>query len=204
MSSPLTETSESILTFWFGTSHDDATTAKAQASLWWSKNEHTDQEIHRRFESSTEAMGRGELDHWAESPRGLLAMVLLVDQFPRNMYRNLPEAFAFDTLALRWTLHALERGMDNHLRPIERVFLYLPLEHSESRADQQRSVFLFEQLLKDVPAEHKEVFSGFLDYAIRHRDVIDRFGRFPHRNRILARESTAEEVAFLKEPGSSF
>ena len=200
----MTETSESILAFWFGDSEDDAVTAKAQTKLWWSKDEHTDQEIRRRFESSTEAMSRGELDAWAESPRGLLAMVLLVDQFPRNMYRNLPESFGFDTLALRWTLHALERGMDNHLRPIERVFLYLPLEHSESNADQQRSVFLFEQLLRDVPENQKEIFAGFLDYAIRHRDVIARFGRFPHRNRILERESTPEEIAFLKEPGSSF
>lgn len=200
----LTETPESILAFWFGHNDDDATTAQAQGKLWWSKNDHTDQEIHRRFESSTEAMGRGELDDWAATPHGLLAMVLLVDQFPRNMYRNLPESFAFDTLALRWALHALERGMDNHLRLIERVFLYLPLEHSESLADQQRAVFLFEQLLRDVPAAQKEVFAGFLDYAIRHRDVIARFGRFPHRNRILGRESTPEEVAFLKEPGSSF
>lgn len=200
----MTETSESILAFWFGHHDDDAATAKAQAKLWWSKDEKTDQEIHRRFESSTEAMGRGELDDWAATPHGLLAMVLLVDQFPRNMYRSLPESFAFDTLALRWSLHALERGMDNHLRPIERVFLYLPLEHAESRAEQDRSVFLFEQLARDVPAEQKEVFAGFLDYAIRHREVIARFGRFPHRNKILGRESTPEEIEFLQQPGSSF
>lgn len=200
----MTETSESILAFWFGNSKDDAVTASEQTKLWWSKDERTDQEIRRRFESSTEAMGRGDLDDWAATPHGLLAMVLLVDQFPRNMYRNLPESFAFDTLALRWSLHALERGMDNRLRPIERVFLYLPLEHSESLADQQRAVFLFEQLLREVPAEQHDVFAGFLDYAIRHRDVIARFGRFPHRNRILERESTPEEVAFLEEPGSSF
>lgn len=200
----MTETSESILAFWFGTGKDDAAVAKAQEKLWWAKDEHTDQEIHRRFESSTEALGRGEIDDWAATPRGLLAMVLLADQFPRNMYRGLPESFAFDPLALRWSMHALERGMDGSLRPIERVFLYLPFEHSESLADQQRAVFLFEQLLKDVPEEQRDIFAGFVDFAIRHRDVIERFGRFPHRNRILGRESTAEETAFLKQPGSSF
>ncbi|WP_293776127.1 DUF924 family protein [uncultured Oxalicibacterium sp.] len=200
----MTETPESILTFWFGTSKDDATTAEEKSKLWWSKDEHADQEIRRRFESSTEAVARGDLDDWAATPHGVLAMVLLADQFPRNMYRGLPESFAFDTLALRWTLHALERGMDNTLRPIERVFLYLPLEHSESLADQQRSVFLFEQLLREVPEEQKKTFAGFVDFAQRHRDIIARFGRFPHRNAILERESTAEEQAFLKQPGSSF
>lgn len=200
----MTETPESILTFWFGTSQDDGVAAEEKSKLWWAKDEHTDQEIRRRFESSTEAVARGDLDEWSATPHGVLAMVLLADQFPRNMYRGLPESFAFDTLALRWTLHALERGMDNALRPIERVFLYLPLEHSESRADQQRAVFLFEQLLRDVSEAHKKTFAGFVDFALRHRDVIARFGRFPHRNAILGRESTDEEQAFLKQPGSSF
>jgi len=200
----MTETPESILSFWFGHSDDDAVTARAQQKLWWAKDEHTDQEIRRRFESTHEALVRGELDGWASTSAGLLAMVLVADQFPRNMFRGMPESFASDPLALRWSMHGMEHGLDKDLRPIEKIFLYLPFEHSESLEDQQRAVFLFEKLLAEVPPTQHEVFAGFYDYAMRHRDVIARFGRFPHRNHILGRVSTDEEVAFLKEPGSSF
>lgn len=198
------ETAESIINFWFGSSHDDAQAASQQNQLWWGKDEQVDAQIRTRFESTTEALAKGELDDWAQSAHGVLAMVLLVDQFPRNMYRGTPNAFAFDPLALRWSLHALERGMDNHLSPIERVFLYLPFEHSEVLDDQNRSVLLFEQLQQQVPQALQETFAGFVDYARRHQEVIRRFGHFPHRNQILGRPSTAEEIAFLQQPGSSF
>lgn len=200
----MAETAESIVRFWFGSSDDDAVAAKEQGKLWWSKDDKTDAEIRQRFEQTTTSLARGECDQWADSPVGVLAMVLAADQFPRNMYRGTPQSFAFDTLGLRWALHALERGMDNHLRPIQRVFLYLPFEHSEVLADQNRSVILFEQLHKQVSSGQQETFAGFVDFAKRHREVIRRFGRFPHRNRILERESTPEEIEFLKQPGSSF
>jgi uncharacterized protein (DUF924 family) len=134
----------------------------------------------------------------------LLALILLTDQFPRNIYRGQARSFGFDGLALRWALDGLDLGIDRQLRPIQRVFFYLPLEHSESIAHQDRSLDLYQQLLNDVPEEQKETFTGFRNFAIRHRDIIARFGRFPHRNAILDRVSTDEETAFLKTAGSSF
>lgn len=198
------ESADSIRDFWFGAHPDDAVVAQQRSSLWWSKNPETDQSIRSRFESRVEAAGRQALDSWAETAGGLLALILLTDQFPRNIFRGTPQAFQFDPLALNWCLSGLEREMDRMLRPIERVFFYLPLEHSESREHQERSVQLFTRLFQEVPADHVDVFRGFLIFALRHRRVIDRFGRFPHRNTILDRVSTPEEIAFLQEPGSSF
>ncbi|MFC7287590.1 DUF924 family protein [Herminiimonas glaciei] len=197
-------TADAVLQFWFGSEQDDTKTAEQQNKLWWSKDDAVDQAISSRFKNSTLAAANGELDEWAEQPRDLLALILLTDQFPRNMYRGLPTSFAFDALALQWSLIALDHGFERHLRPIERVFLYLPLEHSEVLEHQHRSVALFEQLLQDVPAAHKQTFSGFVQFAIRHRDIVARFGRFPHRNAIFGRDSTAEELAFLQTAGSSF
>ncbi|MCW5575972.1 MAG: DUF924 domain-containing protein, partial [Burkholderiales bacterium] len=114
------------------------------------------------------------------------------------------QAFAHDGLALRLSLDGIAAGADRELRAIERVFFYLPLEHAESAEMQERSVALFTALAAGVPEADRPVFSGFTDYAVRHRDIVRRFGRFPHRNRILGRESTAEEYEFLKQPGSSF
>jgi len=131
-------------------------------------------------------------------------LILLTDQFPRNMYRDSPQAFAYDAKALAWCLEGLKQQFDRHLRPIERVFFYLPLEHAESLEHQERSVEKFRELLDEADERRKNVFAEYLDLAVRHRNIIARFGRFPHRNRILGRESTGEELAFLKEPGSSF
>ncbi|MDB5839899.1 MAG: hypothetical protein JWQ23_1851 [Herminiimonas sp.] len=198
------EISESILTFWFGTQPDDGLVARQQAKLWWSKNPESDQEIRNRYELLVEQAGRGELDEWAIRPRSLLALILLTDQFPRNIFRNAPKAFQFDPIARRLCLAGLEQGLDLLLRPIERVFFYLPLEHAESLSLQDRSVELYISLCRQVPPTQLDVFNGYLDYALRHRHVIERFGRFPHRNSILNRQSTVEERQFLAEPGSSF
>lgn len=198
------ETAEAILAFWFGADSDDARTAEQKKQLWWAKDSTVDHEISVRFSASTAAAAQGALDEWRAGPRGLLALILLTDQFPRNMYRGLPASFSFDVQALRWCKQALEQGDDRRLRPIERVFLYLPLEHSESLADQERAVELFKQLCNEVPADQQLLFAGFRDFAIRHRDIIARFGRFPHRNAILGRTSTADEQAFLQTAGSSF
>jgi uncharacterized protein (DUF924 family) len=146
----------------------------------------------------------GKLDDWAQHARGRLALILLFDQFPRNMYRDTPRAFACDPLARRLALDGIAAGADRSLRAIERVFFYLPLEHSESVELQERSVTLFTALAAGVPGADRKTFAGYLDFAVRHRDVIHRFGRFPHRNHILDRDSTPEETAFLKQPGSSF
>lgn len=198
------ETPDSIHAFWFGTDPDDAATAQQRAKLWWSKNHEADQEIRERFSREVDAAGMRKLDAWSATPRGLLALILLTDQFARNIHRGLPQAFAYDETARQWARSAAERGVDRNLRPIERVFLYLPFEHSESSEDQAMSVQLFTRLYQDVPAPQMDLFRGYLIFALRHRRVIERFGRFPHRNRILGRPSTPEEIAFLQEPGSSF
>jgi len=197
-------TIDTLLDFWFGTDPDDAVVAKEQAALWWSKNKQTDQEIRSRFEDQVRAAAQGELDPWARTARGRLALIILLDQLPRNIYRETAQAFLHDEKALALSLEGLHLGMDRQLRPIERVFFYLPLEHSECLAHQERSVERFSDLVTTVPAEQKSTFEEYLNFAVRHRDIIERFGRFPHRNTTLGRKSTAEELAFLAEDGSSF
>lgn len=198
------ETTNAIHEFWFGTDVDDVRTADQKKKIWWSKDVALDSVIAQRFEKSTLAAADGLLDSWKSTPRGLLALILLTDQFPRNMYRGKPSSFAYDHIALQLSMQALEQGFDQLLRPIERVFIYLPLEHSESIADQERAVQLLAQLANDAAAAQKSTFEGFHQFAIRHRDIIARFGRFPHRNEILGRTSSDEEIAFLKTAGSSF
>lgn len=201
---PDMETQDTILEFWFGLNTDDQTVAAEQSKLWWRKHPETDKRIQQRFEAYVTKAANRELDTWAATPRGRLALILLTDQFPRNIYRDTPQAFSFDALALSWSKEGIREGFHKSLRPIERVFFYLPLEHSESLEDQEQSVALYQELVADVKSEEKSTFDGFLDFAIRHRDIVKRFGRFPHRNRIVGRESTAEELAFLQEKGSSF
>jgi uncharacterized protein (DUF924 family) len=198
------ETPASILAFWFGSAATDAAVAQAQSSLWWQKNPATDAAIRARFAAWTEQAASGALDGWRATPQGLLALIVLTDQFPRNMYRGTPQSFAFDALALGWCKEGLASGAHLQLRPIERVFFYLPLEHSEVLADQQQAVAMMGALAAAVPADQREPFNGFANYAERHQAVVARFGRFPHRNAILGRASTPEEMAFLREPGSSF
>jgi uncharacterized protein (DUF924 family) len=198
------ETQESIQEFWFGNDADDAVTAVRQTKLWWSKDEALDVLIRQRFATYTESALAGNLDGWALTPDGCLSLILLCDQFPRNMYRDTPAAFASDAKALALSKAGLASGHDKNLRAIQRVFFYLPFEHSESVADQDCAVTLFEQLAIEASAAHQTMFDNFLNFAHRHREVIRRFQRFPHRNKILGRLSTAEEVEFLSQPGSSF
>jgi len=198
------ETVDSILTYWFGTNPERAALAKDRADLWWSKNAESDREIRQRFAGNVQLAAEGKLDAWLAEPRGRLAMIILTDQFPRSMYRDSPRAFAFDTKALEWSRDGVELGVDRSLRPIERVFFYLPLEHSERMADQERSVSALGELVPIVDVDQREVFEHYLNFAILHRDIIARFGRFPHRNKILGRPSTPEELYFLSQPGSAF
>jgi len=198
------ETIQSILGFWFGDATDDAAAAARQAGLWWGKSDETDREIGDRFEALLQQAAGGQLDAWAQTPQGRLALILLLDQFPRNIYRGTPQAFAYDAQARELTLAGLQAGDDQSLRPIERVFFYLPLEHAEDLPLQQRCVALFEQMQTSLPAAAAKVFDGFTGFARKHQVIIERFGRFPHRNEILGRASTAEELAFLATPGSSF
>ncbi|WP_429239970.1 DUF924 family protein [Aeromonas veronii] len=194
-----------LLDLWFGDEADDVLRATRQAPLWWGKSSETDALLASRFGELAEAAAKGSLAHWADAPSGRLALILLLDQLPRNMHRGTPAAFAQDPLARDLCLKGLSIGADKSLSPLERVFFYLPLEHAESREQQARSVALFEALAAEqagTPAQ--ATFAGFADFARRHQVIIERFGRVPHRNDILGRTSTPEEAAFLQQPGSGF
>lgn len=198
------ETPKTIRAFWFGTQTDELAVIKECSQRWWSKKDAVDREIRQRFEPAMRLAKEGALKHWAGEPQGLLALILLTDQFPRNAYRDTPEAFAFDPIARGWCREGLQSGAHLRLRAIERVFFYLPLEHSEALADQEQAVALYEELLAGLDEHEQPEFEGFLWFAKRHHEIIQRFGRFPHRNQILGRESTPEELVFLQEKGSSF
>ena len=192
---------EEVLGFWFGRPPDpvrNPASARYQ-QRWFERDAAFDEECRRRFLDAHEAAASGALDAWREEPRSNLALVLLLDQFPRNLFRGTPRAFATDARAREVARHALARGLDMTLPPVWRWFLYLPFEHSEEAHDQRLAVALFEMLA----LYHRDSREP-LDYARRHRDVIERFGRFPHRNEALGRPSTPEEERFLQEPGSSF
>ena len=202
--SALPASPESVLDFWFGAPGSAAEIAGRQSKLWFGKSLANDQAVIDRFAATLTAATAGQLDAWANTPRGRLALVIVLDQFPHHIHRDQPQAFATDPQSLALSLAALESGEDRKLAPIERVFLYLPLEHAESIEMQERSVSLYEQLSNEAAADERALFDNFLDYARKHLDVVARFGRFPHRNEILGRPSTPEELEFLKQPGSRF
>ncbi|WP_372798670.1 DUF924 family protein [Litorivivens sp.] len=193
-----------VLNFWFGDATDDGDVAAEYSDLWWGKSDDSDHLIWAKFSHRVEQASSGALTHWLDVPEGRLAAIILIDQFRRNIYRDKPEAFAEDSLARRWCREGLSDSVDQLLRPIERVFFYLPLEHSESMDDQEESVRRYRDLVDCAPKAHRELFTNYLNFAQRHYDIIARFGRFPHRNAILGRESSPEEIEFLKRPGSSF
>ncbi len=198
------KTADDVLQFWFGEINAWGDVAPEIARSWFKKDEDFDEQIRDHFDETLEQAARGELDHWASSPRGTLALVVLLDQFSRNMHRDSPRAFAYDHLALARAKAAVDAGHDKALHPIERVFLYLPFEHSESLEDQNRCVALFETLLAEAAEPRKAEFAMYLDFAKRHHAIIARFNRFPHRNATLGRASTPEETEFLTQPGSGF
>ena len=189
---------DDILTFWFGQPGEPGYTEPR--GRWFEHDPAFDAECARRFLATHEKAAAGGLQAWRDEPRSALALLLLLDQFPRNLFRDSPRAYATDALAREVARHALARGLDVPLPPVWRWFFYLPFEHSEDIHDQRLSVSLFEALAPQHPATGAET----LEYARRHHDIIARFGRFPHRNARLGRESTPEEVAFLQEPNSSF
>lgn len=188
------QTPQKILAFWFGESADYG----KSRSEWFKKDAAFDEEIRRHFLSTYEVATSGQLADWKNDAQSCLALIVVLDQFPRNMFRGSARAFAADALARETTQHALQRGFDREMKPVERQFVYLPLEHSESLGDQEHCLKLMLPLsgfpeTRDLPI-----------WAEKHLVIIRRFGRFPHRNAALRRESTAEEIAFLKEPGSGF
>lgn len=195
---------ESILDFWFGPAGSTAEIVGRQRKLWFAKSAANDQAVIDQFADALVAATAGQLDYWADTPRGQLALLIVFDQFPHHIHRNQPQAFATDPQALALTLAALKADENQQLAQIERVFLYLPLEHAESNDMQDWSVSLYEKLAREAAIEERAIFDDFLKYARQHRDVVARFGRFPHRNAILGRASTSDELVFLEQPGSRF
>ncbi len=187
---------DGILDFWFGAPGSEEF-GRARG-FWFTKSAATDDLIRSRFGSSVEAALRGELQHWADgTARDVLALILLLDQFTRNMFRDSARAFSGDALALAVAKRLVADSRHRQLAPVERWFAYLPFEHSEQMAEQRESLRLFGELAQEGLAEP-------LVWAQKHHDVIARFGRYPHRNELLDRASTAEEIEFLRQPGSRF
>jgi len=193
-----------VLNFWFGDKDSMEEINREKSALWWSKNETVDNEIQSKYADLVIKVHSDEMSHWCQSAEGTLASIICLDQFPRNIFRDRPESFQYDSKALRFSKILIEEDKDKQLTPLERVFSYLPFEHSENPEDQIISLSLYDELRQVVPCDVKEIFDGFYDFAVRHHAIIERFGRFPHRNVILGRRSTKSELEFLKQPGSSF
>lgn len=188
---------QAVLDFWF-LAPDNPGHGQSRAE-WFRKDDAFDAQIRERFGALIDTAIDGGLRDWAATPRGALAQILLLDQFTRNVHRGTPRAFAGDAQALELAIALTQDGQDQQLEPTLRAFVYMPFEHAEDLAMQARAVELFQLL-----TQSREGFESMLDYAQRHQEVIARFGRFPHRNAILGRDSTPEELAFLQQPGSRF
>lgn len=196
---------ERVLEFWLGpASRSNDPPAQTVQERWWRKDEAFDAEIGERFGELHRRATAGELEGWSEAPRSRLALIVVLDQFSRNLHRDSPLAWAHDAYALRLTEEGLTRGHDQVLPLFGRVFFYMPLMHAEDPHAQARCVEHFTALTAQAEGAAVEHLRTNLDFARRHQEIVDRFGRFPHRNRVLGRDSTPEEEAFLLQPGSSF
>lgn len=192
-------TADDVLAFWFGTAP-----IAAPCATWFDRSDAFDADIRARFLPLWEALCAGSADTWMDTPLEAIARIVVLDQFPRNMFRDSPKAYASDAQARGVAERAIARGFDRALPFHQRSFLYLPFEHSEDIADQRRCVQLFRTLAEEQSGVLREQGLELLKYAERHCDIIARFGRFPHRNQALGRETTEAEARFLEEPMSSF
>jgi uncharacterized protein (DUF924 family) len=190
--------SDEILEFWFGES-EDAAQRPDRMQLWFGGGDEVDRKIRERFGATLEQARSGAFDDWAETARGRLALIVLIDQFSRNVYRGSAEAFSKDALALRLARDGLDNGHYAQLSCFEQLFFVMPLEHAEDLVQQERAVALYEAWAKALPAPLESLGKTVVDFARMHRDVIARFGRFPTRNQALGRASTPSEEAHVKE-----
>lgn len=191
--------------YWFGVQPLTAAALGRRMDFWFgTEGGRHDEEIRARFGGLLERAAAGELSGWADGPRRRLSLIVLLDQFPRNMFRGTARAFEYDEQALTLALTGMQSGADGALDFAERLFFYMPLQHAENRDAQDESVAAFRRLLAEVPPELQEIFADTLSFAGKHRSIIERFGRFPHRNALLGRPSTPEEELWLKEGGAGF
>ena len=195
---------DDVLDFWLGSDFPALQSAAQRNRRWFSKDDDLDRIMGDRFGDAIGAALAGVYDAEIGNPRDWLALLILLDQFPRNVFRGSSRAFAGDLKALELALAGIARGSDQGVHPGARLFCYLPLEHSENLEMQERSVALFRGFQDQTTSDNAEMAKGWVDFAMQHFDIIDRFGRFPHRNQALGRQSTPEEIAYLAEPGNGF
>ena len=201
---------QDILHFWFGPRPWTARSVRGRFALWFGDPKRpeltpqADEALRLRHGAAVHAAAAGELESWESSPRRRLALILLLDQFPRSLHRGTAEAFATDRQALSLSLTGLQLGADAVLDPVERIFFYMPMQHAESAEVQAESVAAYRRLCDEATTEMKTLFRGVHAWAMQHRDIIERFGRYPHRNAVLGRESTPEERAWLDAGGARF
>ena len=196
---------ERVLDFWFGKCGADGALDRAKQKMWFSDGRNYDAVIRKQFGKLHRRAARGEMDaEWAATPRGRIALIVVLDQFSRHIHRGTATAFAQDPAAQRLAVVGVEQGADRALIPAQRAFFYLPFEHAEDLELQRLGTCSFERLATEVAPAWRKEYTSFADYSGHHRDIVERFGRFPHRNKILGRASTPEEIEFLKQPGSSF
>lgn len=195
---------EAILEFWFREQELSAPQIDRRMDIWFGEDDVFDHECKKEFADDVELASAGKLDHWAREPRGRLALILLLDQFRRNIYRNTAEAFAKDRAALKLCVEGAMEKKDQGLAPIQRAFFYMPLQHAESVKVQAKSVELFTKLAEAVSPTYRETFETIAQFAELHRDIIDQFGRFPHRNKLLKRPNTPQEDEYLSAESPDF
>ncbi len=193
-----------VLDFWFGDLDEHGLSAPEVVATWWTKDDEFDNSIRERFGELHKQASSGELDSWLADDESAFALLIVLDQFSRNLFRNSPRMVSQDTAAIAIARELIQRGADKRFPAAWRGFAYLPFEHSESIEDQTRSVALFEAMRDESAGPAAKAAQAQVEFAIKHQVIIERFGRFPHRNAFLNRESTAEEIEFLEQPGSSF
>lgn len=195
---------ETVLHYWFGPLEGPTDIDRSKNALWWAGDEATDADIRGRFGELVARATAGDLAHWTDSPRGALALIILLDQFTRNLGRGSARAYVGDAMALKVCEQAIAHGHDEQLRPIERSFSYMPMMHAEDTTIARRSIEVYTQLSNDIAALGIEGYPDSRAHAQTHADIVLRFGRYPHRNELLGRASSAEELAFMADGGPSF
>ncbi|MDJ0711525.1 MAG: DUF924 family protein [Woeseiaceae bacterium] len=195
---------DAILAFWFKEQELTAPQIDRRMDIWFGEDAVFDAEVKERFSGDVELASEGKLNRWAADPRGRLALIILIDQFRRNIFRSTAEAFSKDKLALKLCVEGAMEKKDRGLTPIQRVFFYMPLQHAESAKVQAKSVQLYDRLAESVSPTYQETFLTCAQFAELHKDIIDQFGRFPHRNQLLGRKNTPEEDEYLAGDGPDF
>jgi len=195
---------DEILSFWFKEQTLSAPQIDRRLDTWFGEDAVFDHECKKEFADDVDKASEGKLNHWASEPHGRLALILLLDQFRRNIYRGTAEAYAMDKMALKLCVEGAMEKKDKGLTPIQKAFFYMPLQHAESRKVQAKSVMIFNRLAEAVSPTYRETFETIAQFAELHHDIVEQFGRFPHRNKILDRDNTPEEDEYLSGDSPDF